>query len=110
MATLITGIAQTKVLSNLDTYNHTALTAGMYMVAVRATEIPPSGLLLTIQQNSVTKATAALPAASQSHIELQVVLNCAINDVISVILSSGSTSDTQLNTVKASLNIHVGST
>lgn len=110
MATLITGIAQAKVLSNLDTYNHTALQTSMYKVAVTASEIPPSGLLITIKQNGSTKATAALPAAAQNHVELQTVLNCTANDVISVVLSSASAGDTQLNVVKATMAITVGST
>jgi hypothetical protein len=110
MATLITGIAQAKVLSNLDTYNHTTLLTSMYKVVVQATEIPPSGLEIVIQQNGTPMATAALPAATQSHVELQVRLNCTAGDVISTILSSASITDTDLNTVRATLAITAGPT
>jgi len=110
VAQLVTGIGQAKVLNALDTYNHTALTANMYTVSVDMSELPPSGLSVVIKQNGSTMATAALPADSQSNIKLQVVLNCAINDTIGVVLSSAQASDTGLNVVKGLLNIHVGST
>lgn len=107
MATIITGINQTKVLSNLDTYNHTTLATSMYTVSVKTTELPPSGLTITIQQNGSTKASVSVPAATQNHTELQVVLNCAVSDVIGVILASSVASD--VNTIRAILNIHQGS-
>jgi len=108
MATIITDIASSKVLSNLDTYNHTAALNAMYKVSIQVSETPISGLSVVIQQNGSTKATAAAPAASQSHIELQTVLNCAVNDVISVILSSSTPEDQKLNRVKAILSIDAG--
>lgn len=110
MAQTITGITQTKVLNQLDTYNHTALATSMYTVDVHATEIPASGLIITIKQNGSTIVTSAVPAAAQNHSDLRVVLNCAATDIIGVQLSSGVTADTGKNVVKAILNIHQGST
>ena len=110
MATTITGIGQAKVLNSLDTYNHTALATTMYTVRCTVMEQPPSGVILTIQQNGVTKATTTTaPAAAQEVVDLQVVLNCTASDTIAVILSSASTIDTDINTIKAILNIHQGS-
>lgn len=110
MSQTITGIGKTKVLNQLDTYNHTALTASMYFVSIQLSEQPPSGMSILIQQNASTKASFSSPAAAQGVINLQVVLNCAINDVISVVLSSSNAGDKQLNSIKGILNIHVGST
>lgn len=111
MAQTITGITQTKILSILDTYNHTAATANMYMVKVDVTETPPSGLIITIQQNSSTVvSTTTAPASTQQLVSLQTVINCAASDVISVILSSSSAADKALNNIRGTLNIHVGST
>ena len=109
MSTIITGISATKVLSNLDTYTHTTANNGMYKVSIQVTEMPPSGLSVVIQQNGSTKATAAAPAASQSHIELQVVMNTAIGDTLSVILSSSVVTDQTINSVKGILSITQGS-
>jgi hypothetical protein len=108
MAQLITGIMQTKILNALDTYNHTAGLTSMYFVSISVTEQPPSGMSIIIQQNGVTKATAATPAAAQNHIDLQVVLNCAASDVISVVLSSSTPSDENINAIKGILKITPG--
>lgn len=108
MATVITGINKSKVLSNLDTYNHTALVAGPYTVSIRATEHPTSALVLAIQQNGSTKVTTTTPASDQNHVELRTVLNCAVNDVISVVLASSAAQDIKINHVKAILVISQG--
>lgn len=110
MATTITGITKTKVLSNLDTYNHTTLAASMYNVKCTLSEQPPSGVIITIQQNGVTKATTTTaPAATQQLVELAVTMNCAISDLLSVIITSSNPTDTGKNAIKAILNIHQGS-
>lgn len=108
MATIITGIESSKVLSNLDTYNHTTKAAGMYQVSVSVSEQPPSGMSIVIQQNGSQKAASAAPAASQGVVMLSVPLNCALGDVISVILSSSVASDKAINQIKGILNIHQG--
>ena len=108
MAQTITGIGQTKILNTLDTYNHTVGLNSMYLVSISVTEQPPSGMSVIIQQNGTTIATAATPAAAQSHIDLQVVLNCAINDTISVVLSSSTPSDNNINTIRGTLKITPG--
>jgi len=109
MAQTITGISQTKVINALDTYNHTALNDGMYSVSITLSEQPPSGMSILIKQNSSTKASFSSPVPSQQAINLQVVMNCAANDVIGVVLSSSNANDQQLNSIKAILNIHQGS-
>lgn len=109
MAQTITGITKTKVLNQLDTYNHTALATSMYVVEVDMSEQPPSGLIITIQQNGSQKAISSAPAALQLNTKLRVLLNCVANDVITVILSSSSNNDKQLNCIKGILNIHQGS-
>jgi hypothetical protein len=108
MATTITGIGQVKVLSNLDTYNHTALLNSMYTVQVDLSEQPPTGCSITIQQNGSTKATSATPSNTQLNMKLGVVLNCAASDVISVIIASSNTAESAPNQIKAILKITPG--
>lgn len=109
MAQTIQNIEQAKVLNRLDTYNYTTDAASMYMVAISLSELPPSGMSIVIQQNGSTKASVSSPAISQNHMDLQVVMNCASSDVISVILSSSNSNDQQLNSIRGTLNIHKGS-
>jgi hypothetical protein len=109
MATTISGISQTKVISNLDTYNHTALLASMYVVDLAVSELPPSGIIITIQQNGVTKATTtSAPQIAQQLVQLRIILNCSINDLISVIVSSANPSDSGPNAFKGILKIIPG--
>lgn len=108
MATTITGINQSKVISNLDTYNHTALTTNMYSVKCEISEIPASGVTIAIKQNSTTVVTSAVPAATQSHVVIATVLNCTANDVIGIVVSSAVANDARPNQIKGLINIHVG--
>lgn len=108
MAQVIVKESQSLTVCALDTYNHTADAASPYFVKVSAQEIPPSGLSIAIQQNGSTKITSIAPAASQNHIDVQIVLNCASSDLISVVLSSVSAGDTGPNAIQALINIHKG--
>lgn len=109
MAQTIVRIDQSLVTRSLDTYNYTVAQAGMLVVDVQMGEVPPSGLSIVIQKNSVTQVSSTAPAAAQSIVDLRTILNCAANDVISVILSSSSAIDQGLNSVKGLINIHQGS-
>jgi len=108
MATTLIKNYQSNVINALDTYNYTVPSASLESVSVSMTEIPPSGISILIQQNGSTKASLSSPAAAQSVLNLQVILNCASSDVISVIISSSSAIDQQLNTIKGIINIRDG--
>jgi len=108
MATTITGIMQTKVINTLDTFNHTAGLNSLYTVSIQMSEVPASGITLTIKQGSTTIASASAPAAGQNQISLQATLNCAVNDVIGVVVASSTAIDQQLNTIKGILKITPG--
>lgn len=109
MATTITGISKSKVISNLDTYNHTIGTNNMYTIKMDVSELPPSGVSIVIQQNGSTKLTTVAPASTQQLVSAQITLSCAVNDVISVIVSSSQARESAPNVIKGILNIHVGS-
>jgi hypothetical protein len=109
MATTIPNFLTPKVITNLDTYNYTVLSAAMHVASIQLTEIPASGISILIKQNGTTVATAPAPSSTQLAITLKVTMNCAINDVISFVLSSSTPSDQNLNAIKAILNVHVGS-
>lgn len=110
MAQIITGTTQSKVINQLDTYNHTAGASTMYRVEVRLNEIPSSGITIAIKQNASTIITTAVPAAGQNHIEVRTVLNCIQNDVIGVVIASSTPGDQGGNSFKAILTINQGAT
>lgn len=108
MSQILTTSIQTKILSQLDTYNYTVPTDGVYTVSVSLDEIPPSGVTIDLQKNTVSAATSATPAATQSNVKLQTAMNCVTNDTISIVLASPSASDTGLNVIRAIANIRPG--
>jgi hypothetical protein len=105
---IINTIESAHEISNLDTYQYTVQSAGLYTVSIQLNEIPASGVSIVIKQNGSTMATSLAPSATQSHIELQKLLNCAASDVLQIVISSSSLSDTGPNAIKALLNIRVG--
>lgn len=109
MATTINNLISNKVISNLDTYNYTVLSAGMHVAGLAISEIPPSGITITIQLNGSTVASTSAPNLAQQIVQLKTTMNCAINDVISIIVASSSASDQGPQRLKGILDIHVGS-
>ena len=108
MAQTITKIEQSNVINILDTYNYTVVVAGPFMVKVDISEVPTSGITIALKQNSSTLLTTAAPTAGQQIISAQVLMNCAVNDVIGVVIASSNPQDSVLNAVKGILNIHAG--
>lgn len=97
-----------KVVSALDTYVHTAGASTIYTINVYAQEVPPSGLQITIQQNSTVIAQSSIPAATQPEVQLRALINATIGDSLEVILSSSAVIDQRLNRVKAIIGISQG--
>jgi hypothetical protein len=109
MATTITNMISSKVISNLDTYNYTVQTAALHYVSLVINEIPPSGITITIKQNSTTLASTSAPNIAQQVIQLAATTNCAVNDVLSVIVASSNPSDGYPQVFKGILTIKQGS-
>lgn len=113
MATItIPNFLTAKVVDGLNTYQYTIQTAAMHICRIKVDKLPSSTMTIAIQQNGTPIASVTCVALDQSDGQssqiLQVCANCALNDVISFVLTSSNPADEQLNTVKAILNIHVG--
>lgn len=108
MSTVITNISKAKVISNLDTYTHTTLQASMYTISLSTSIRPLSGLSIIINKNGTPFATSIVPSATQGIQQLAVTINCAISDVLSVVVSSAATADLRINSIKGILDIRPG--
>lgn len=113
MATItIPNFLTEKVVNGLNTYQYTVTTAAMHTCRIKVDKLPGSTMTITINQNgspiATTTLVAVLPYDGQSSAILQACANCAVNDTLSFVLNSSAVDDKQLNTVKATLNIHVG--
>jgi hypothetical protein len=109
MATDLGNLLSSKVITALDTYTHTAEATDYYKVDVRLFEMPTSSISIQIKQNSTVIATSTAPTARQRHIELQALISCTTNDVISVVLSSSNAQESAtINQIKAIIDIRRG--
>lgn len=115
MATIIIpNFLTAKELLGLNTYQYTALTAAMHVASIRVDRRQSSAFTITINQNgspvsSITVQPLSDQTVAQSSQSLSATMNCAVNDVITVVVSSSSTSDMGLKDCKAILDIHIGS-
>jgi len=107
--TIINNLISSKVISNLDTYQYTVGAAAMHVVNLAISEVPISGITITIKQNSNTVASTSAPGAAQSLVQLITTMNCAAGDVIQVIVASSTPSDSVPNSFKGTLLIKQGS-
>lgn len=92
----------------LDTMTHTVLNSTIYSVQVQLTEVPPSGLSVVVNQNGSPVFTAPALSPTQIAQQFKIAINCTAGDVITVVLSSSSAIDQQLNTVKSTISIQQG--
>jgi len=113
MATIIIpNFLTEKVVNGLNTYQYTIQTAGVHVAKIRTAHPSSSGMTITISQNgtprATTTATDVLTPGGQTSSYLATSINCAVNDVITWTISSSNVNDQQLNTVKSTLNLHMG--
>jgi hypothetical protein len=131
MSTTITGIGQSKVINNLDTYIHTTALTSMYTISMMVSERPVSGIIITLQHNGSTVASTSAPTApalapnvtgagsgtltapttasiGQQLVQLSATINCTAGDTISAIVSSSTAHDSKPNDFKGILNIRPG--
>jgi hypothetical protein len=104
-----------KVYDGLNTYTFTVNTAGMHLCRIKMDHRAASTMTIAITQAGSVNTTlntitvASVPSGSpQTSTILQSLANCAIGDVLSFVITSSSTEDQQLNTIKATMNIHMG--
>lgn len=109
MSTTITNLISSKVISNLDTYIYTVGTTANHVARLTINEIPPSGITITLKQNSTTIASTSAPNSAQQVVEIMRTLACTSGDTISFVVASSTPSDAQPQSFKGILNIHIGS-
>jgi hypothetical protein len=92
--------------AGLGTWFYNVPEAGIYIISVGTTVVPPSSLIITINQNGTPAATSPSPTIYQDYIFLESGgINCATNDVLTVVLTSSAAIDNQLQNVKSLINI-----
>lgn len=116
-------INQSTVVGGLGTQTCTVPTAGLYTCALNFT-IPyqasgssnnssvttgGSSLQIVVNQNGSPVLTVAAPVSPTQPITGgSVHIQCAVNDVITVVLSSAAAADQVLNAIKGTINFYLG--
>jgi len=101
---------QSSAMSGLNTETYKIKTAGQYTIYTRTTDVPASGIVVTLSQTGSTSASFTTPTTGtvQEHIELNGTFNCAVGDVLSVALTSSATTDQPPNLIKTIINLRQG--
>lgn len=96
--------------SGLSTDTKKVLTAGQYTIYTRTTDIPPSGIVVTISQSGSTSKSVVTPLTSplQTDIESNATFNCQVGDILSVVLTSAAPVDQPPNLIKTIINLRQG--
>jgi|SRR5579859_3820656 len=84
--------------------------AGVYKVSVRSTEIPPSGLVITIAQSGSQSVSVNSGTNSpvQNNTNIEHLFNCAVGDVLTVTFSSSNSVDTVVSQIKSVIAVKQG--
>lgn len=99
---------QSFVFVGLGTLTFTIPSDGIYYIKCDLTEVPPSGIVVVINKNDSPIYTAPAVTPTQSAFQFKSNGPLALNDVITVVLSSASAIDSALNNVKSIISIGQG--
>ena len=94
-----------------DTYKIGSVSgAGTYSIFVRSTVKDPSGIVITLSQSGSQSASFSSPIASgqTNHVEMNASFNCAVGDILSVVVSSSAPVDQPPNLIKSIINLRQG--
>ncbi len=101
--------ARQSVFSGLGSDTYIVGTAGPYQIVAKTTDLPPSGLTLTIAQTgSVSLSTSVTSGNVQNHIECNLKMNCAAGDTLTVTLASSAAADQPPNMIKTTIDLKQG--
>src|ERR1700678_1990847 len=103
-------LTKQSVFSGLGTDVHQVKTAGMYNLNVQTTELPPSGLVITLSQSGSMSVSVSTPATGpiQEVVGINQLFNCAVGDILSVTFSSSASADQPPNMIKSAINLRQG--
>lgn len=96
-------LAGSQVVSGLDTYTFTVTIAGPHFVSATSTDVPLSGVQLVVNLNGSPVATSPAVATSKQAVSVKAAMNCAVNDVITVVISSATALDALTNNIKTTI-------
>lgn len=103
-------LKQTSVSNGLSTDTHKVLVAGMYSIYAASTMDQPSGLVITLSQSGSSSVSASSPTTSPQALtnQVQKTFNCAVNDILSVVVSSSAAKDQPPSLIRTTISLREG--
>lgn len=113
---------QSTVIAGLGTQTFNVVTAGLYTVEFKifvpyqasgssnnsSVTTGGSSLVVVVNNNGSPLLTTSAPSPTQPIVGGSVRVQCAANDVITVVLSSSAAADNALNAIKGIVNLYQG--
>jgi len=96
--------------SGLSTDTIKIATAGVYSIYTKTTVLQPSGLVVTLSQTGSASNSFSTPTTSPltGHVEMNAKFNCAVGDILSVVVSSSASIDQPPNLIKTIIQLKEG--
>lgn len=94
--------------TGLGIWSYTVPVAGLYHVSAFLNFVPPSGIIVVIQQNSSTVLSSGFVAPSCPVINMDCFIEAAVSDVITIVVDTSTTPDLSVPTIKAVMNLRAG--
>jgi hypothetical protein len=82
-------------IAGLGTWTHTCGSTAIYSFKLSLFILPPSGMVVTLMQNSSTILTLPAPLTAQSHMEIDTLIDCTAGDILTLTLSSSVNTDSK---------------
>jgi hypothetical protein len=101
---------QQTVMNGLNTDTFKVGVAGLHSIYVRSNVNQGSSVVITISQSGSTSSSFTTPAtsATTNHVELNGKFNCAVNDILTVAVTSSAAADQPPSLVKTTINLRQG--
>lgn len=97
-----------QTITGLGTWTLNPTPAGFSFLRYDFTEVPPSSLIVTINDNGSPIYTSTATTTAQSAMQTKVPMNIAAGHTVTIVLSSAAPIDNQLNTVKTTITVGDG--
>lgn len=97
--------------SGLSTDTFKVSIAGPYYMSAQSTVNEPSGLVITLSQTGSVSKSVVSPVCSAQEIAVSVngSFNCAVGDILHVVVTSSAPIDQPPNLIKTIINLRQGS-
>ena len=95
--------------TGLGTWTYTVAIAGLYHISSFINLVPPTGVSVAIQQNGSNIITTGALNTNASEYNLDCFIEAAVSDVITIVISTANSPDLSISTIKAVMNLRLGS-